>query len=58
LRNTSGGVTFDLRRLRAEDHDRFVSSALDGKRQMLPWPGVLDVEKSNQLFVQAGVPTA
>ena len=24
LRNTSGGVTFDLRRLRSEDHDRFM----------------------------------
>ena len=26
LRNTSGGVTFDLRRLRAEDRDRFVTA--------------------------------
>jgi len=26
LRNTSGGVTFDLRRLRGEDRDRFVGA--------------------------------
>ena len=45
LRNTSGGVTFDLRRLRSEDHDRFVSAVLDGKRQMPPWRGALDVEQ-------------
>src|ERR1700754_4408981 len=30
LRNTSGGVTFNLRRLRAEDHDRFVDAVLNG----------------------------
>ena len=28
LRNTSGRMTFDPRRLRAEDHDRFVSAML------------------------------
>ena len=42
LRNTSGGVTFDLRRLRPQDHDRFVNSVLNGKNQMPPWRGVLD----------------
>ena len=34
LRNTSGGATFDLTRLRAADHDRFVNSVLNGKTQM------------------------
>jgi mono/diheme cytochrome c family protein len=42
LRNTSGGVTFDLRRLRPQDHDRFVASVLNGKSQMPPWRGVLN----------------
>jgi mono/diheme cytochrome c family protein len=40
LRSTAG-VTFDLRRLRAADHDRFVNSVLDGKGQMPPWRGAL-----------------
>ena len=40
--NTSGGMTFDLRRLRPQDRDRFNSAVLDGKRQMPPWRGALD----------------
>ena len=50
LRNTSGGVTFDLRRLRPEDHDRFVTSVLDGKRQMPPWRGALDLEQVESIW--------
>jgi len=50
LRNTSGGVTFDLRRLRPEDHDRFVGSVLDGKRQMPPWRGVLDADQVESIW--------
>src|SRR3974390_3663892 len=45
LRNTSGGVTFDLRRLRPQDHDRFVNSVLNGKSQMPPWRGGLDAQQ-------------
>src|SRR5262245_10015222 len=41
LRNTSGGVTFDLRRLKPDDHGRFVEAVLNGKRQMPPWRGAL-----------------
>jgi len=41
LRNVSNGVTFDLRRLRPDDHDRFFASVLDGKRQMPAWRGAL-----------------
>jgi mono/diheme cytochrome c family protein len=41
LRNTSGGVTFDLRRLKPEDHERFLNVVLNGKRQMPPWRGAL-----------------
>jgi mono/diheme cytochrome c family protein len=57
LRNTSGGVTFDLRRLRPEDHDRFVNSVLDGKRQMPAWRGVLDQQKIEAVwaFIRAPV---
>jgi mono/diheme cytochrome c family protein len=50
LRNTSGGVTFDLRRLRSEDRDRFVGAVLDGKRQMPPWRGALDLEQIESIW--------
>ena len=50
LKNTSGGVTFDLRRLRLEDRDRFFSSVLEGKRQMPPWRGVLDTEQIESIW--------
>jgi len=50
LRNSSGGVTFDLRRLRSEDHDRFTSAVLDGKRQMPPWRGALDMEQIEAIW--------
>jgi mono/diheme cytochrome c family protein len=50
LRNTSGGVTFDLRRLRPQDHDRFVSSVLNGKAQMPPWRGVLDNQQIEAIW--------
>src|SRR5437870_13507479 len=46
LRNTSGGVTFDLRRLCAADHDRFVNLVFNGKRQM---PLVRDVHDIEQI---------
>ena len=42
LKNTSGGVTFDLRRLRAQDRDRFLRATLDGKGQMPPWRSALN----------------
>jgi mono/diheme cytochrome c family protein len=57
LRNTSGGATFDLTRLRAGDHDRFVNSVLNGKTQMPPWRGVLDMEQIESIwsFIRATV---
>jgi mono/diheme cytochrome c family protein len=57
LRNTSGGATFDLTRLRAADHDRFVKSVLNGKSQMPPWRGVLDTEQIESIwsFIRATV---
>jgi mono/diheme cytochrome c family protein len=57
LRNTSGGVTFDLRRLRPQDHDRFVNSVLIGKTQMPPWRGVLDMQQIESIwaYIRANV---
>src|SRR5215469_9104563 len=57
LRNTSGGVTFDLRRLRPEDRDRFFSSVLNGKSQMPPWRGVLDMRQIESIwaYIRANV---
>src|SRR5215210_6828232 len=45
LRNTSGGVTYDLRRLKPGDHERFVSVVLNGKNQMPPWRGALEPDQ-------------
>ena len=45
LHNTSGGVTFDLRRLRADERSRFVHAVLNGKSQMPPWRGILSLEQ-------------
>jgi mono/diheme cytochrome c family protein len=50
LRNTSGGVTFDLRRLRPQDRERFVNSVLNGKNQMPPWRGVLDIRQIDSIW--------
>jgi mono/diheme cytochrome c family protein len=50
LRNTSGGVTFDLRRLRPEDHDRFIRATLDGKGQMPPWRGALTIVQIESIW--------
>jgi mono/diheme cytochrome c family protein len=57
LRNTSGGVTFDLRRLRPQDRDRFVNSVLNGKNQMPPWRGVLDIRQIDSIwaYIRANV---
>jgi mono/diheme cytochrome c family protein len=50
LRNTSGGATFDLRRLRSADHRRFVEAVLNGSRQMPPWRGVLDADQIDAIW--------
>jgi len=50
LRNTSGGATFDLRRLRPEDHDRFLNVVLNGKTQMPPWRGALKLEQIEAIW--------
>jgi mono/diheme cytochrome c family protein len=50
LRNTSGGVTYDLRRLRPEDGERFRNAVLNGKNQMPPWRGVLEVDQIDSIW--------
>jgi mono/diheme cytochrome c family protein len=50
LNNTAPGVTFDLRRLRTDEHSRFVNSVLNGKNQMPPWRGVLEMEQVEALW--------
>lgn len=51
LRNTSGGVTFDLRKLRPDEHERFVNSVLNGKNQMPPWRSVLESDQIEAIWV-------
>jgi mono/diheme cytochrome c family protein len=41
LRNTSGGWSFDLRKLKPDEHDRFVESVTTGKDNMPSWYGIL-----------------
>jgi len=50
LRNTTGGATFDLRRLRAADRDRFFSVVMNGKSQMPPWRGVLQLQQIDSIW--------
>lgn len=50
LQNNSQGLTFDLRRLKPDDHDRFVTSVLNGKNRMPPWKGVLDEAQIEQVW--------
>src|SRR3954453_8891182 len=50
LRNTSGRVTYDLRRLKPPDHERFVNSVLNGKNQMPPWRGALEPEQIEAIW--------
>ena len=46
--NTS--VAFDLRRLKATEHSRFVDSVLHGKRTMPSWEGALSMEEIENLW--------
>ena len=49
LQNNSG-IAFDLRRLRSEEHSRFVDSVLHGKRAMPSWEGALTMEQIENLW--------
>jgi mono/diheme cytochrome c family protein len=50
LRNVSGGWSFDLRRLRPDEHDRFVDSVTSGKDNMPSWYGVLKSEEIEAIW--------
>ena len=50
LRNYSGGQAFDLRRLRPDEHDRFVQSVISGKDNMPSWYGVLKMEEIEAIW--------
>jgi mono/diheme cytochrome c family protein len=44
-------IAFDLRRLKADEHARFVNSVLHGKNnKMPPWEGVLDAAQIEALW--------
>jgi mono/diheme cytochrome c family protein len=49
LQNNSG-VAFDLRRLKADEHPRFVNSVLHGKNAMPSWQGVLTPAQLDDLW--------
>jgi alcohol dehydrogenase (cytochrome c) len=49
LQSNPGGA-FDLRRLRADEHERFVNSVLHGKNTMPSWQGVLTSEQIEDLW--------
>jgi mono/diheme cytochrome c family protein len=50
LNNTSGGQVFDLRKLRPEEHDRFVSSVISGKDNMPSWYGILTAAEIDAIW--------
>jgi mono/diheme cytochrome c family protein len=50
LRNTSGGWSFDLRRLRPDEHDRFVTSVTTGKDNMPSWYGILSDDEIEAIW--------
>mgnify|MGYP006274818135 CR=1 FL=1 len=46
----SSGQTFDLRKLRASERNRFQNSVTNGKNQMPPWKGVLSEDEIEGLW--------
>jgi len=50
LRNLSGGWSFDLRRLRPDEHDRFVDSVTTGKDNMPSWYGILKIDEIEAIW--------
>jgi len=49
LQNNSS-VAFDLRRLKADEHPRFIDSVLHGKKAMPAWQGVLNADQIEALW--------
>jgi len=50
LQNNSGGLTFDLRRLKSDEYPRFVNSVTIGKNRMPPWRGILTATQVDQIW--------
>jgi mono/diheme cytochrome c family protein len=50
LHNTSGGWSFDLRRLRGDEYDRFVNSVMTGKDNMPSWYGILGDDEMEAIW--------
>jgi mono/diheme cytochrome c family protein len=50
LNNVSGGWSFDLRRLRPDEHDRFVDSVTSGKDNMPSWYGILSSDEIEAIW--------
>jgi mono/diheme cytochrome c family protein len=50
LRNTSGGWSFDLRKLKPDDHERFVESVITGKDNMPSWYGILKDDEIDAIW--------
>jgi mono/diheme cytochrome c family protein len=50
LNNTSGGWSFDLRKLRPDEHARFVESVTTGKDNMPSWYGILSDEEMESIW--------
>jgi mono/diheme cytochrome c family protein len=50
LNNTSGGQVFDLRKLRPDEHDRFVNSVISGKDMMPSWYGILTAAEIDAIW--------
>ncbi len=46
----NSGIAFDLRRLRADEHARFVNSVLHGKNVMPAWQGRLSDDQIESLW--------
>jgi mono/diheme cytochrome c family protein len=50
LKAFAGGPAFDLRRLRPEEHDRFVESVISGKDNMPSWYGILKPDEIEAIW--------
>src|SRR5438270_13809088 len=50
LKAFAGGPAFDLRRLRSDEHDRFVESVISGKDNMPSWYGILKADEIEAIW--------
>jgi cytochrome c6 len=46
----NANIAFDLRRLKADEHSRFVNSVLRGKNVMPSWEGALTMDQIESLW--------